>query len=299
MESVLTQVGIIGAGELGLALGNALTKARLQVLYYDKDASRSTTGSIEDLINTCEVLIICVSSWDMAEVTKLISKASHPNAKRVVITCSKGVDKGFMTMDHLLKERLPDHYDIGVLYGPMIASEINLGRPAHGILGLSNTKWFTTLREHFASAHIILEISADIHGLAICAAVKNIYAIGFGLIDGLNLGLNSKGKMSVLVLAELKRLLADLHADPQTAEGLAGIGDILATGFGDTSFNYRVGRTLADKLADEHIRSEGLVALNELEHTAQLKRYPVLEAIDKIVFHYAEPKTLSNLLSIQ
>jgi glycerol-3-phosphate dehydrogenase (NAD(P)+) len=299
MESVLTQVGIIGAGELGQALGNALTRARLQVLYYDKDASRSTTGSIDDLINSCEVLIICVPSWDMGSVTKQIAKASHPNAKRIVITCSKGVERGFMTMDQLLRERLPDHYDIGVLYGPMIASEIEIGRPGHGVMALSNPKWFTTLREHFGLARIDLEMSADLHGVALCAPLKNIYAIGFGLIDGLNLGLNSKGKLAVMVLAEMKRLLADLHADPHTAEGLAGLGDILATGFSEASFNYRVGRTLAEKIADEHIRSEGLVALNELEHHVQLKHYPVVDSIDKIVFHYAEPKTLSSLLSVQ
>lgn len=297
MESYLTQVGIIGAGELGRALGNALTRAQLQVLYYDRDAARSTTGSIEDLVSACEVLLICVSSWEVEGVLKQIKKASHPSVKRVVITCSKGVERGFLTMDKLLRERLPDNYDIGILYGPMIANEIERFRPAYGVLALSDTSWFITLRAHFSQAQIHLELSSDMHGVAIAAALKNIYAIGFGIVDGLHLGLNSKGKMAVMVLGEMKRILTDMHADPHTADGVAGLGDILSTGFGDESFNYRVGKSLADRIADEHIKSEGLVALNELSHKVQIKHYPVADTINKIVFHYADPKTLGYLLA--
>ncbi|HSE61581.1 MAG TPA: hypothetical protein VLA88_04790 [Candidatus Saccharimonadales bacterium] len=297
MESNLTQVGIIGAGELGRALGNALTRAQLQVLYYDRAANRSTTGSIEDLVSACEVLLICVSSWEVEGVLKQIKKAAHPSVKRVVITCSKGVERSFITMDKLLRERLPNNYDIGVLYGPMIANEIERERPAYGVLALSNPSWFMNLRAHFAQAHIHVELTNDMHGVAIAASLKNIYAIGFGMLDGLHLGLNSKGKMAVMVLAEMKRILSDMHADVRTAEGLAGLGDILSTGFGDESFNYRIGKSLADRIADEHIRSEGLVALSELEHHVQLKHYPVAGTIDKIVFHYADPRTLTVLLS--
>jgi glycerol-3-phosphate dehydrogenase (NAD(P)+) len=297
MESILTQVGIIGAGELGRAVGNALTRSQLQVLYYDRDATRSTTGSIEDLVSTCEVLFLCVPTWEVNAAAKQIAKAAKPNEKRIVITLAKGVDRGFLTMDELLRDRLPENYDIGVVYGPMIASEIERNMSAHGVIALSNTKWFADLRSHFAIAQIHLEMSSDMRGVTLCAALKSVYAIGFGMLDGLNLGWNSKGRMAVMVLAELKRLLSDLHADPQTAEGLAGLGDILATGFTDESFNYRIGKSLAEKIADEHIKSEGLVTLNELEHKVQLKHYPVAQTIDKIVFHYADPKTLSVLLS--
>jgi glycerol-3-phosphate dehydrogenase (NAD(P)+) len=297
MESILTQVGIIGAGELGRAIGNALTRSQLQVLYYDRDATRSTTGSIDDLVRACEVLFLCVPTWEVNAAAKQIAKTAHPNEKRIVITFAKGVDRGFLTMDELLRDRLPKHYDIGVIYGPMIASEIEHNMSAHGVIALSNAKWYADLRSHFAIAQIHLEMSGDMRGVTLCAALKSVYAIGFGMLDGLKLGWNSKGRMAVMVLAELKRLLADLHADPYTAEGLAGLGDILATGFTDESFNYRIGRSLAEKIADEHIKSEGLVTLSELEHHVQLKHYPVAEAIDKIVFHYADPKTLSVLLS--
>src|SRR5688572_17812264 len=238
MESILTQVGIVGAGELGHALGRALTAAHLQVLYYDRESSRSTTGSIEDLVRTCQVLLLCVPSWAVKDVAKQISHAAHPHEPRVVITLAKGVEPGFVTMDKLLRDRLPAHYDVGVLYGPMIAGEIDRDRPAHGVLALSDPRWFSALRTHFADSRIYVDMSGDMHGVAVCAVLKNVYAIGFGILDGLHLGLNSKGKLAVLVLAEMRRLLSELHAEPSTAEGVAGLGDLLATGFSDDSFNY-------------------------------------------------------------
>jgi glycerol-3-phosphate dehydrogenase (NAD(P)+) len=298
MENILTQVGIIGAGELGRALGGALTRAHMQVLYYDRDPSRSTTGSMEDLVRSCQVLLVCVPSWAVKDIAKQLGKAAHPQQPRVVVTFAKGVESGFVTMDAVLRERLPDHYDIGVMYGPMIANEIDRNRPAHGILALSNGRWFNALHSHFADARIYLEMSGDMRGVALSAVLKNVYAIGFGIADGLNLGLNTKGKLAVRVLAEMKRLLADMRADPQTAEGIAGLGDLLATGFGEESFNYRVGKSLAERIADEHIKSEGLVTLHELGKRANLKRYPIAQAIHQIVFNYAEPHTLGDLLTL-
>lgn len=297
MENILTQVGIIGAGELGRALGNALTRAHMQVLYYDRDPARTTTGSIEDLVSACQVLLVCVPSWAVKDITKQLAKASHPHQPRVVVTFAKGVEPGFVTMDKVLASRLPDHYDTGVIYGPMIANEIERNRPGHGIVALSNGRWFGVLRSHFADARIYLEMSGDIHGVALCAVLKNVYAIGFGIADGLNLGLNAKGKMAVMVLEEMKRILTDLHADPHTAEGIAGLGDLLATGFSEESFNYRVGKSLAERIADEHIKSEGLVTLHELGRHVNLKHYPVAHAIDQIVFHYANAHTLGDLLA--
>ena len=297
MENILTQIGIIGAGELGRALGGALTRAHMQILYYDRDPKRSTTGSIEDLVRSCQVLFICVPSWAVKDITKQLAHVSHPHEPRVVVTFAKGVEPGFVTMDQLLADRLPDYYDTGVIYGPMIAGEIERSRAAHGVVALSNSRWFSTLHDHFADANMFLEMSGDSKGVALCAVLKNVYAIGFGVIDGLHLGLNVKGVMAAHVLAEMKRILADMNADPKTAEGVAGLGDLLATGFSEESFNYRVGKSLAERIADEHIKSEGLVTLHELGKMGKLKQYPIAQTLHQIVFHYADPQTLGTLFT--
>ena len=297
METTIPQFGIIGGGELGGALGAALTKARAQVIFYDKKPELSTTSSIDDLVRSCPVLLVCVPSWEVKNVLKQISRAAHPNEERLVITMAKGVERGFTTMDVVLHESLPEYYDTGVIYGPMIAEEIIRGRRAEGVLAVSDGKWFQPLRHIFGEAGMGLSMTGDMHGSALCAVLKNIYAIAFGLSEGMHLGLNSKGKLAVMALQEMKQILHDFNADPRTAEGVAGLGDMLATGFSENSFNYRIGKSLAEGIADEHIRSEGLVALDELSRAVDLKKYPVAHMVSQIVFHYGEPRKLGELIA--
>ena len=297
METSISQFGIVGNGELGSALGGALTKAHEQVLYYDRVPTRTTTSSIEDLVRSCPVLLLCIPSWATRDVARQIAKAAHPNEERLVVTLSKGVDKGFITMDVLLRDTLPNYCDIGVLYGPMIADEITHGHRAAGILSLSNTRWFQPLRQTLYDAGITVGASADMHGASLCAVLKNVYAIAFGLSEGMQLGLNSKGKLAVMILQEMKQFLHDMNNDPHTAEGLAGLGDLLATGFSEKSFNYRIGKSLAEGIADEHIRSEGLVSLDELSRAVDLKKYPVANTVAEIVFHYGAPAKLGELIA--
>lgn len=296
VETTIPQFGIIGGGELGSALGEALTKAREQVLYYDVVASRTTTSSIEDLVRSCPVMLLCIPSWATTQVLKQISKAAHPGDDRVVITLSKGVEKGFVTMDAVLRKELPASVDIGVLYGPMIAEEIARGRHGAGVLALSNTKWYKPLRQTFAAAGVSIEASGDMRAVALCSVLKNMYAISFGLIEGMHAGLNVKGKLAVMVLQEMKQILSDQQADPRVAEGLAGLGDLLATGFSEDSFNYRIGKSLAEGIADSHIKSEGLVSLDELSRAVDLKKYQVLHTVSQILFHYAAPTKLTELI---
>lgn len=297
METTIPQFGIIGNGELGSALGAALIKAREQVFYYDRIPERTTTASIEDLVRSCPVMLLCIPSWATKDVVKRIAKAAHPGENRLVITLSKGVDSGFVTMDELLRRELPGFIDVGVLYGPMIAEEITRGRRAAGMLALTNNVWYKPLRNVFQQAGVTIDISGDMRGVALCAVLKNVYAIAFGLSEGMHLGLNSKGKLAVMVLQEMKRIISDRQADSTTAEGLAGLGDLLATGFSEDSFNYRIGKSLAEGIADAHIKSEGLVSLDELARVVDLKKYPVANVVSQIVFHYGEPARLGDLIS--
>lgn len=294
-QSGFAQIGIIGAGDIGGAVGQALTRAQTQVLYYDKDPSKSTTGSIEDLVRACPVLLLCVPSWAVEEVSKAIHKAAHPTESRLVVALSKGVAPGFVTMDKLLGDHLPKHYHIGLLYGPLLAEEIAQQRPANGVLGLSETTYFEPLRVQFAGAGIYIEATGDLKGLAVCGVLKNVYAISLGMCDGLRLGLNAKGRLAVMALAEIKRLLSELGGDPRTAEGTAGLGDLLSTGFSGNSFNYRIGKSLAEGIVNPRIKSEGLVALNELGRKIKLANYPLAYTVAQATFHYADPHKLIDL----
>ena len=291
-----TQIGVIGAGELGQALGHVLEKAGSQVLYYDRDDSRTTTASIGDVVTACQLLLICVPSWANREVAKDISKHMNPQNPPLVISVSKGVEKGFVTMDRVLHDSLPQGTPYGLIYGPMLANELVAHMMGSGVLALSEASYGSTVRELFAKARVYLELSSDVHGTAVSGVLKNLYAIAFGMNDGLKLGANARGRLSVMVLREMKRILQDVGANAETAEGLAGLGDLLAAGTGDSSFNYRVGRSIAERIADENVKSEGLSTLQELPHVIKLEEYPLAHLLDKLIYHYGDPHELQLLL---
>ena len=292
------KIGVIGVGELGKALGHVLEKAGVQVLYYDRDDDRTTTKSIEDMVKACNILLICVPSWVNRNVAKEIAKHADPQNPPLVISFSKGVEKGFVTMDEVLQDALPKGTPYGLIYGPMLANELVAHMMGSGVLALSEVGYDSTIRDIFAKARVFLEPSTDVRGTAISGVLKNVYAMAFGMCDGLKLGANARGRLSVMVLREMKRILSDLGANAATAEGLAGLGDLLAAGTGESSFNYRVGRSIAERIADQNLKSEGLSTLLELPHVIKLEQYPLVNLMDKLIYHYGDPHEFQQLLEI-
>lgn len=290
-----TQIGVIGAGELGQALGHVLEKAGSQVLYYDREDDRTTTASIGDVVASCQLLLICVPSWANREVARDIAKHINPQDPPLVISMSKGVEKNFVTIDQVLKDTLPKGTPYGLIYGPMLANELVAHMMGSGVMALAEPDG-AVVRELFAKARVFLELSGDVKGVALSGVLKNIYAMSFGMCDGLKLGANARGRLAVMVLREMKRMLKDLGATPATAEGLAGLGDLLAAGTSDSSFNYRVGRSIAEGIADEDVKSEGLTSLQELPHLVKLQDYPIIHLLDKIIYRYEDPHALQRFL---
>jgi glycerol-3-phosphate dehydrogenase (NAD(P)+) len=292
------QIGIIGAGELGQALGHVLEKAGSHVLYYDRDDDRTTTASIREVVDACNLLLICVPSWADREVAKEIAKHLDPQNPPLVISFSKGVEKGFVTINQVLAETLPHGTPYGIIYGPMLANELVAHQMGSGVLALSDVEYGSTVRDIFAKARVYLEFSGDMQGTAISGALKNVYAISFGMCDGLKLGANARGRLAVMVLREMKRILKDLGANPETAESLSGLGDLLTAGTSDNSFNYRLGRSIAERIADADVKSEGLSTLQELSHVVKLQDYPIAHLLDKLIYHYGDPHEFQQLLEV-
>jgi len=295
-QPTISHLGIIGGGELGQALGRAFHRKGITVDFYDIIDDRSTVANLEDLVHQHEILLLCVPSWANTDVARAIKHTALKGKQRVVISFSKGVERHFVTMDQILAAELGDQHVYGLAYGPMIAEELAVGRQAAAVVALSDMSWFDSMRELFLKAKVSLQPSSDLQGLATCGVLKNVYAIAFGMNDGMHLGDNAKGKLAVLVLREMKQLLVRLETDPQLAEGLAGLGDLITTGITDSSFNYRVGKTIAEGIADEGIKSEGLVTLKELSEKFDLSQYHLLDALNRMIYHYEPTALLEQLL---
>lgn len=290
------KIGIIGAGELGMALGHAFEGGGIEVKYYDRDDSRTTTATIRDITLASNVLLTCVPAMTTREVVKKIAKNVNDQHRPLVVSLSKGVESDFVTMDQVLHDTLPQGTPYGIIYGPMLANEIVAHQSASGAMALSEAGYVEMVHGVFARARVYLEPTADMQGVAITGALKNVYAMAFGMSDGLKLGANARGRLCVMVLREIKQILQSVGAQPETADGLAGLGDLVAAGTGESSFNYRVGRSIVEGIADVNVKSEGLSTLKEMPHVIKLDDYPLVQLLDRMIYHYEDPQKLRQLL---
>jgi glycerol-3-phosphate dehydrogenase (NAD(P)+) len=133
--------------------------------------------------------------------------------------------------------------------------------------------------------------NADLVGVEIGGAVKNVMAIAAGISDGLGLGLNARAALITRGLAEISRLGIALGGQPETFMGLAGAGDLILTATGDLSRNRRVGmelargRPLKDIVAALGHVAEGVYSAKEAARIAAERgvEMPVTEAVSAVL----------------
>ncbi|MBI2914041.1 MAG: glycerol-3-phosphate dehydrogenase, partial [Chloroflexi bacterium] len=151
--------------------------------------------------------------------------------------------------------------------------------------------------------HFKVETTTDVVGVEIAATLKNAYAIALGMCDGLGLTTNTKAFIVTLGLAEMAAIIDALGGQLATAYGLAGLGDLLTTGFSPHGRN----RTLGEKLCRdpdwrEFVRThtvEGIAACRAARDLARRHgiRTPLLDTVYDVLFEdLPPPEEMSRFL---
>ena len=283
------EIAIIGAGEIGTALEFILREKGITPILWDRDKKKlNRPTGFSEVINSAQVIFLGIPSWANRSVAKNIyeelNKENDGNS-RVVITFSKGLEKDSLkTMNVVLEEEARDKFDYGILVGPMIAEEIKLGQPTVGVAGLSCGKWETKLEELFRDSNLKIYFSDDLSGLAICSVLKNIYSLALGIADGAGFGANVKSYLTIKAFQEMKAITVMLGGDRKTCEGLAGLGDLLATGWNNYSYNFTTGRRIALR-EEKDSHSEGYVSFLPLMEILgkRFENFDILVLLKKII----------------
>jgi glycerol-3-phosphate dehydrogenase (NAD(P)+) len=136
------------------------------------------------------------------------------------------------------------------------------------------------MRKLFAGTRLRIETSDDVPGVVWSAILKNVYAIGLGMTEGLGWGANARGWFVAKAVEEAGGILEDLGGRRETFHGTAGVGDMVATGFSPHSKNRTLGEHWAKTGKAPH-ESEGQISLPQLLQTLgrRASKYPVLMAL--------------------
>ncbi|HHY37860.1 MAG TPA: NAD(P)-dependent glycerol-3-phosphate dehydrogenase [Clostridia bacterium] len=189
----------------------------------------------------------------------------------VVVSAAKGLEvSSLLRMSEVIVDELGDRVKqrLAVISGPNFAKEVALGLPGATVAAAYSETSRRRVQDLFMSDCLRVYTNPDVIGVELGGALKNIYAIGVGIIDGLGLGMNARAAFITRALAELTRLGVACGARASTFSGLSGLGDLVLTCTGYLSRNRRCGLALArGERLDEIIREskeviEGVPATN-------------------------------------
>ncbi len=244
-----TQVVILGYGEFGKAIHHLLLpQTDVTVTCWDKNSDIiPEQHPLQTIIPTCDVLFVCVPTW----TTRSALQSIHPflNPKTIVVSPSKGFEKETCRrVDTLFPQNLPNHNPFVFLGGPMIAEEILAGLPAIGVAASTSVDARSVVATLFDRTPLVVCQTDDLAGAVLAAALKNIYALGLGICDGLQMGSNIHGALVAQATREMMHMIETIGGNPQTAFGPAGLGDLVATAQSANSTNYTTGTRFAQNL---------------------------------------------------
>ena len=319
-------IGILGAGAWGTTIAKLLSdknsnvllwaketqvkkgveKTRINKIYLDKiklNKSLKITNHLEDL-SELDILFIVVPTQYIQATLKPLKKIIKKNC--ILVNCAKGIDiKSTSLISEVINKILPSN-KLAIMSGPNFALEIALGKPTASLIAtqkLSDAKFIANL---ISSKTFRPYLSNDIIGAQICGAMKNIYAIGCGIIVGKNFGENAVASVISRSFAEIKSVCKKLGAQPEPLSGLSGLGDLFLTCSSKKSRNFSLGFDLAKGKKLENVLrgkktiAEGAYTVKAIKKLGvKLKlSLPLNDAIYKILYQDKDiNKTIGELLS--
>jgi glycerol-3-phosphate dehydrogenase (NAD(P)+) len=192
-----------------------------------------------------DVAFLACPSVGIEDLCGNIGRAKKPGELPLLLSLCKGIQNENMETASNIIERLLPEFEYGVLAGPTNAKEVANGKHAAMVLATKSDRIYG-IQEKLSSERMRIYSSDDVRGVELGGCLKNIYAIGAGICDGLQLGDNAKAAYLTRSLRELISIGVLLGGKAETFHGLSGFGDFIATCTGawsrNRTFGERIGR---------------------------------------------------------
>lgn len=328
-------IGVIGSGSFGTTIAKLLSINNRVLLYtrrqevvddvninhrhrgIELSPDIRATLDREEICNTCTLIFIAIPSRSFAPMIDGFKRYFKPS--HILVHCTKGFDlvgveekdladtkisrDNVRTMSELIIEET-NVRRVGCLAGPNLAKEILEGYPTAAVIASQYDEVIKVSQQALDSDKFIVFGSHDIIGAELAGALKNIIALGSGILGGLGMGKNIQAMLITRGLREMIYFGKAMGSESRAFLGTAGIGDLIATATSDKSRNYTVGTRLAkgEKL-DEIIASMDEVAegVRTLRIAQQLAKHysihvPITLMLYKIVYEDYDIQRAINFL---
>ena len=315
------RIAVLGAGSWGTTLSILLAENSHQVSlwsYRKEDAERiratrenpaflpgilippavRVEDELEASVEGAEMIVGAVPSQFLRSV---VFRLNHLTLGRVtVVNVAKGVENHtLMTMSKMLHDTLPHlpPSSIATLSGPSHAEEVSRRIPTTVVAASSDMETARRVQQVFMLPYFRVYASNDIRGVEIGGSLKNVIAIAAGIIDGADLGDNTKAAVMTRGIAEIARVGVAMGAHIRTFSGLSGIGDLMVTCMSRHSRNRYVGveigkgRKLADIVGGMVMVAEGIATTESAFALARRVgvEVPIIAEVYRVLFEEKDP----------
>jgi glycerol-3-phosphate dehydrogenase (NAD(P)+) len=220
------------------------------------------TSLLDQALRNAEIVLSVMPS----HLVRTLYQQMQPFLKEsmLFVSATKGLENGsLLRMSEVIREVLEIGFvpRVAVISGPTFANEVARFEPTALVVASTDQAAVECVQASFSGPTFRLYSSSDPIGVEIGGSIKNVVAIGAGVLHGMGLGHNAAAALITRGLAEMTRLAVAMGGKAQTLAGLAGLGDLVLTCTGDLSRNRTVGVELArGRKLEEIVSSMKMVA---------------------------------------
>lgn len=301
------KISILGSGAYGMAIASVLhynkhsikmwTNSNEEANYlnanrrspkvnYDIPSDIIISTNMKDVVSDSDVIIFATPSEFAGSVSREVS--NYYNSQYIGIA-SKGIDnKSLLCLSDVIKMNINTDL-IAVISGCTFASDM----VRESLLGLNvaskNLDTLNVISSILENDYLSVYKTNDVIGTEICGAVKNIMAIGSGIISGMGYPESSSAMFMTLATKEIAHLIKCLGGDVNTIFSFAGIGDLILTCSSKESRNFTLGNMIGKKIdTKDYIKNttiEGLYTLKAIVDIAKKNNInmPITMMINSVI----------------
>ena len=268
------RIAIIGAGSWGSAIAVLLAKKGFSINLWVRDeelletvnnarenisylpgvifpSNIMATNDIELCVKDSDVIVLATPSHTVRAMVEAIRNYIQKGS--IIVNLAKGIEnETLLRMSEIIEAALP-YSKVAVLTGPSHAEEVARDIPTAIVVSAKERSTAEYVQDVFMTPKFRVYTNPDLIGVELGGALKNIIALGAGIIDGLGFGDNTKSALMTRGIVEISRLGEAMGAKRNTFAGLSGIGDLIVTCTSMHSRNRRAGIAIGEGRSVEDV----------------------------------------------
>ncbi|MDE0546869.1 NAD(P)H-dependent glycerol-3-phosphate dehydrogenase [Microbacterium sp. C7(2022)] len=328
-DAAKPRVAVIGAGSWGTTFGKILADGGANVVMWARrpelageiqeakrnsqylpginlPRSMSATHHLSEALDGVEQVYLSIPSQavrqNLKAVRPLVSGTDIP-----IVSLMKGVERrSGLRMSQVIEQELHcDPARIAVASGPNLALEIAREQPTAAVISSISHDTAEAVARRARNAYFRSFVNTDVIGTEFGGVLKNLIAVAIGIVDGVGYGENTKASIITRGLVEMTDFAVAQGAHPETLQGLAGLGDLIATCQSPLSRNNTAGRLLGqgyrfdDVVKQMNQTAEGLASVAPVLQLAREVgvQMPIVEQVKMVLDGTMNPRDIAPHLT--